>query len=342
MAGGGPPRRRGLLVAAAVAATALVGVAVWAVVQGGGTPDGRSSRSSVSHSVDLPRAGPLPPSTVVAPLAVAGNTDLYLLDTAGATDARPLVTAAGKDLAPLVSPDRATVLYAHEVGGAAGYELRVVASDGTGDRALFGRTVEGCASPRRPAWNVADPQQLAVACYPFQGADSAELRIMTLDGATVRTLQTGVALVDDVSFSPDGTRVVYWGRDDAGDGGQLYSIPADGSGGATQLTREAGNADAVFSPDGKEIAFRRQAQDGTRIYLMAADGTGERALTDAGRVDQDPSWSPDGGAIVFKSNRDGALPGDQFWIIDRNGQGLRQLGHAVEGVADNAAAWGHR
>ena len=41
---------------------------------------------------------------------------------------------------------------------------------------------------------------------------------------------------------------MYWGSDEPGvDGGHLYSIPADGSGGAQQLTDVAGNADAVFS-----------------------------------------------------------------------------------------------
>jgi Tol biopolymer transport system component len=182
-----------------------------------------------------------------------------------------------------------------------------------------------------------------VACYPYQGAYVAELRVMTLTGETIRTLPAGVSLLDDVSFSPDGTAIVYWGRNDpADDGGQLYAVPADGSGPARQLTDVAGNADADFSPGGDEIAFRRVTPEGVRIYVMAADGSGERAVTDAGWVDQDPTWSPDGNWIAFKSNRPGVLPGEQFWIIDRNGEGLRQLGHYVDGVADNAPAWGHR
>jgi TolB protein len=229
------------------------------------------------------------------------------------------------------------------VGGAPGYELRVVASDGSGDRPLFDGPVPGCAAPMRPGWSASEPDQLAVPCYPFQGAPRAELRIVRLDGTTVRVLPTGIARMDDVSFSPDGSRVVYWGRDDAqGDGGQLYSVPADGSGSPQQLTTTAGNADAVFSPDGRQIAFRREVPGGAQIWVMAADGSGERALTPPGAFDQDPSWSPDGSSIVFKSNRPGPLPGNQFWIMDRNGQGLRQLGHTVTAEADNAAAWGPR
>jgi hypothetical protein len=346
---GGTGTGRGVLVAGgAVAVAALAGAVVLAVTPlGGNSPRSSSSAPAVASpaaaGLDLPKAGPLPPTTVVVPLAVNGNTDLYLLDSASGADARPLAAAAGRDLAPVISPDRRSVVYSHEVVGAAGYELRVVATDGSGDRLLFDGTVQGCAAPMRPGWSAHDPAELAVPCYPFPGADRAELRITTLAGKTVRVLPAGVGRMDDVSFSPDGTRVVYWGRDDAqGDGGQLYSVPADGTGRPEQLTTTAGNADAVFSPDGTQIAFRREAPGGAQIWVMAADGSGQRALTPAGSMDQDPTWSPDGTGIVFKSNRPGALPGNQFWIMDRNGAGLRQLGHSVSGEADNAAAWGPR
>ena len=69
----------------------------------------------------------------------------------------------------------------------------------------------------------------------------------------------------------------------------------------------------------------RAGQDEGRIVMAGALG--------------DP---PHGAAIVFKSNRRGPLPGTQFWLVDRNGDGLRQLGHSVSGEADNAAAWGPR
>jgi hypothetical protein len=198
-----------VLVAGAIVGAVAAAAVGALLLDGGESPDGGGSSSSASVSASpspsvagLPQGDPLPASTLVVPLSVAGNTDLYLLDTVTGADARPVVTTAGKDLAPLISPDRTSIVYAHEVGGAAGYELRVVATDGSGDRPLFEGTLEGCASPKRPGWNAADPQELAVACYPYQGAPAAELRVMTLDGETVRTLAAGVALVDDVSFSP--------------------------------------------------------------------------------------------------------------------------------------------
>jgi Tol biopolymer transport system component len=337
------------MVSVAVAVTlaaAPVAFALWSLGLSGdteeppSTPASSTAASTSPPDLGLPQGAPLPDTTVVAPLTVGGNTDLYLLDTTAAATEGPLTTAAEEDLAPLISPDRRTILYTRFVGEPHDVELRVMASDGTGDRPLFDGPVEGCTSPMRPGWNPADPGQLAVACYA--GGD-AQLRVMTLDGATVRALDAGVPFVDDVSFSPDGTRIVYWGQDTAGVGdGHVYSLPADGSGGPVQLTDVAGNADAVWSPDGTQIAFRRAAQSESRIYVMAADGSDERPITGQGAVDQDPTWSPDGDMLAFKSNRDGPLPGEQVWVIDVSGDGLRQLEHTVDGVATNAPAWGHR
>ena len=241
------------------------------------------------------------------------DTDLYLMDTGGGIGQR-LTTEPGKDVGPLISVDRSTIVYQHEFAPEQ-YELRVMATDGSGDRLL---PVEGCPFPDRPAWNPADTGQLAVACTVDGTTD---LRIVTVDGATVRDgLDPGVAYLSDLTFSADGTRVVYWGTDmpEKGDG-HLYSLPVNGSGSATQLTEVAGNADPVFS----------------------ADGSGEEPISPRGDVDQDPTWSPDGGSIAFKSNRPGDHPGNQIWVVDRSGDGLRQLGTA-DGVADNAPAWSNR
>jgi Tol biopolymer transport system component len=74
---------------------------------------------------------------------------------------------------------------------------------------------------------------------------------------------------------------------------------------------------------------------------MADDGSAEQPVTSRDGVDQDPTWSPDGQSIAFKSNRPGDHSGDQVWVVDRSGDGLRQLG-APDGVAVNAPAWSNR
>lgn len=341
-----PAHRRAVLIAAA-AAVAVAGVTVGAVlISNGGSSNGGASSPSSSVSAPpaapgpgLPQGAPLPDTTLVAPLMVDNQADLYLLDTVSGGDAAPLATSGANDVAPLISADRRSVVYARSTGGG-GYELHTVATDGSGDRLLFDPAAAGCATFTRPAWNAADPQQLAVPC---SAGDRVQVRVMNLQGTTLRTLDPGIAHVDDVTISPDGTKIVYWGADTArNDGGRLFSLPTDGSGSAVPLTEQAGDADPVWSPNGDMIVFRRRTPDGwSRICVMNADGSGEQSLTQGPWIEQDPTWSPDGAWIAFKSNRNGRLPGDQVWVMDRSGNGLRQLGHSVAGTAE-APAWGHR
>ena len=65
------------------------------------------------------------------------------------------------------------------------------------------------------------------------------------------------------------------------------------------LTKDsaANDLQAVYSPDGEQIAFRSD-RDGGGIFLMGATGENVRRLTDSGFY---PSWSPDGKEIVFSS-----------------------------------------
>ena len=69
------------------------------------------------------------------------------------------------------------------------------------------------------------------------------------------------------------------------------------NGGAPRnLTRNpAEDLDAVWSPDGKRIAFVRAWQ----VYVMNADGSKQRRLTLDGPRNLSPSWSPDGQKIAF-------------------------------------------
>jgi Tol biopolymer transport system component len=261
------------------------------------------------------------------------------VDTGSGSTTLQLTKAPGDDGGPLISPDRRSVVYQHDSGG--GTELRVVASDGTGDRPLFGSDI-GCPNLGRPAWNPVDPTVLAVACTSGNGS---ALRLFALDGSVIRELAPGIAVVDDLSFSPDGTRLVFWGAADGSTGGgSLFLLPVDGSAGPQKITTSAQDADPVWAPDGQHIVFRRViAAEQSRIVVIAPDGTGERQLTSGSGIDQDPTWSPDGTMIAYKSNRPGsaATQGDHIWVMQSNGAGQRQLADGG-GTATNAPAWGNR
>ena len=170
---------------------------------------------------------------------------------------------------PILSPDRGTVVYL-QAGDK--NQLRTAAVDGTGDRPLFPSTPDGCESVLRPAWNPVDPSELAIACVTSDG--TTELKLVGVDGTLRVTLNPGIPRFDDLSFSPDGKYLVYWGSQSKnGDGGPLFLQPADGSGLPRQITIPGGanDADPVFSPDGTTIYFRRATTSSSQIISVHTD-----------------------------------------------------------------------
>ena len=68
---------------------------------------------------------------------------------------------------------------------------------------------------------------MVIACRDDPAATA--LRVVSLNGVVVRTLDTGLAQVDDLTFSPDGTKVAYWGGAAGATSGNIYTQLVDGS-----------------------------------------------------------------------------------------------------------------
>jgi Tol biopolymer transport system component/cytosine/adenosine deaminase-related metal-dependent hydrolase len=96
-----------------------------------------------------------------------------------------------------------------------------------------------------------------------------------------------------LDVSPDGGTLIF---DLLGD---LYRLPA-GGGHAEQLTRGLGyDTGAVFSPDGRHIAFVSDRSGADELWLADADARNPRQVTRGGDIStlSQPAWSADGQAL---------------------------------------------
>ena len=303
----------------------------------------------------LPHSDPLPEQVLLASRTDNGSSGLFQFDAA-TQEMGQLLASGGGPQYPILSPDRGSVIYIQV--GPDGKELRTVAVDGSGDRVLLKKEQwpAGCTDIYRPAWNTAIPSLITLSCVLADGTTEVH-SINIADGQDLGPLTFfGLPIVDDLTYSPDGTTIAFWGSESRAQGfeGTIFTVPADASGGATQLVdRVDGTADAdpTYSPDGSKIAFRRvvtgggvDGGDAAHIFVVNTDGTGLTQITDGTSIDQDPIWSPDGSQIAFKSNRPNTAgtTDNQIYVMNADGSNIRELGIGQSGVGDGAPAWGHR
>jgi eukaryotic-like serine/threonine-protein kinase len=71
---------------------------------------------------------------------------------------------------------------------------------------------------------------------------------------------------------------------------------------------------AVWSPDGRQLAFASQDQNSTRLYVKPASGVGARSLVASDEGSAIPiTWLGDGQRIIFARPK-GATPGYDTWL----------------------------
>jgi Tol biopolymer transport system component len=154
-----------------------------------------------------------------------------------------------------------------------------------------------------------------IAFTRYQGGDW-EIFAINPDGTGLANLTNNNR--DDYwpDWSADGTKIAF-----IGDGGDLYTMNADGSGQTKLLDYTCNRCRAPsWSPDGSRIAFNYDHDGNSDIYLIDADGTDLTRLTRNAGVDVQPAWSPDGTQITFKSRRHRKGAGDIYVMnVDRTG-----------------------
>jgi len=119
-----------------------------------------------------------------------------------------------------------------------------------------------------------------------------------------------------------GGRIVFSSRRGAGDYA-IYVMNADGTDKRRLTVNRFEDEEAVWSPDGTQIAFNIDDYAGRcDIYVMNADGSNLRQLTTDGDS-SGPAWSPDNTRIVF-SRYDGGRS-SALYLMNADGTDQQRL-----------------
>jgi TolB protein len=201
------------------------------------------------------------------------------------------LTTKHTDRAPAWSPNGRRIAFSRYSAATRSSDVYVIGTDGHGVRRLATRAY-------RPVWSP-NGQQLAVGAVVARGE---AIDIVNANGSgRHRLVSDGFA----ATWSPDAKQLAYTGSiidpDSGGTtGGFVAIVNADGTDRHIAFTSpEKGMPfDPAWSPDGREIAFKREFFTGGpgEIWAVQPDGTGLRKLTANG---EHPGWSPNSRELVY-------------------------------------------
>lgn len=161
----------------------------------------------------------------------------------------------------------------------------------------------------------------ASACSPaisFMDERNGQTDIFAMDsdGSGLRQLTNDSARESAMSWSPDGSQLIFQRSSEEDGTTELYLINAHGSG-LLNLTKNPGDDwSPAWSPDNKKIAFYADGSEGMALYTVDMSRGWSPTMIPGTQMGAWPSWSPDGTQIAYRQE----LPGnDEIFVINADG-----------------------
>jgi len=287
-----------------------------------------SATARPPHPMIAYRLGPL-----------GGPFHLYTMDIDG-SDVRQLTDAPEFSYFDW-SPDGTRLVLASFQGW-----LATIGCDGSSLQPL---PLGAIAFPAAPAWS---PDGTEIAFQGVAAGQNVDIFVLTLTSGNVRKLTDHGRNDEHPTWSPDGKWIAFtsnrdpnfWLHDLNGEliglTRDIYLMDTDGNHLQNLTQHPADDHFPAWSPDGRQIAFVRRGLDTQpHIHLLDVSGGSIRRLTNFNKDKvHHVGWSPDSQQLIFDLRNTEEVRSD-IYVMDRQGNKLRQLTHSDPGILANSPSW---
>ncbi len=248
----------------------------------------------------------------------------------------PVTSLPGAETQPSFSPDGRKIVYVWNGENGENPDLYVQSLDDGSVR----RITTDAAEDLSPVWS---PDGLRIAWLRTGTRETAVFVTKVTGGVHGKIADVYPIRLEAVErhldWSPDGQYLAAADKSNAEQPFRIVLIRAK-DGVKTFVTEPPeqviGDMSAVFSPDGKSLAFLRAASSGVAdVYVAPAHGGPARRVTFDNRNAAALAWTPDGRWIVFSSDR---RRNSVLWRVRASGGEPERLPAIAENATDPAFA----